>query len=255
MFAFFCGVVPLYWLRGCCAPHKQEGQHVCMGVNHLLWFLLLYSSPSVCRQNNRKNVCAARGILFYSPPFVCGQNNGNNVCAAWGKGYYSQLRSIVSVRGTTTGLEPFTSFTRHHTTESPCGQTHHEHSRENSHRTLRVFPRSTFIRKGLESVDKGGWQPFDLTSYTGEFTTRISIVIKGTGSGAPGFKMLDARILGQPLDNPTDTLYVSGRGWVFRGVQLCFASAPAALRNGTGKNRTMKCTVSCWWWMVDGRPR
>lgn len=40
--------------------------------------------------------------------------------------------------------------------------------------------------------------------------TFISLVIKGTGSGTPGFKLLDARFMGTPIDNPSDTFYVSG---------------------------------------------
>lgn len=43
-----------------------------------------------------------------------------------------------------------------------------------------------------------------------EYLTEIDIVIKGTGSGAPGFHMLDFRVLGTVIDNPTDTVYVSG---------------------------------------------
>ena len=65
-------------------------------------------------------------------------------------------------------------------------------------------------RQGLESADQEGWQSFDLTGYDGEFATEISLVIKGTGSGAPGFQLLDARFIGEAIDNPTDELYVSG---------------------------------------------
>lgn len=66
------------------------------------------------------------------------------------------------------------------------------------------------LRQGLESQDAAGWQSFDLSGYTGEHVTLISLVIKGTGSGAPGFKLLDARFMGTPIDNPSDTFYVSG---------------------------------------------
>ncbi|CAN0276923.1 unnamed protein product [Scytosiphon promiscuus] len=33
--------------------------------------------------------------------------------------------------------------------------------------------------------------------------------MRGTGSGAPGFGLLNARFLGAQVDNPTDTFYVS----------------------------------------------
>lgn len=61
-------------------------------------------------------------------------------------------------------------------------------------------------------MDVEGWQSFDIGSSLeeGAYLTRIVIVIKGTGSGAPGFKLSDARFLGTSIDNPTDTLYVSG---------------------------------------------
>ena len=35
------------------------------------------------------------------------------------------------------------------------------------------------------------------------------MIIKGTGSGAPGFKMLDFRVVGTIIDNPTGVLHVS----------------------------------------------
>eukprot|EP00752_Nemacystus_decipiens_P014959 g13318.t1 len=69
------------------------------------------------------------------------------------------------------------------------------------------------VLTGLESQDAAGWQSFDLSGYTGEYVTLISLVIKGTGSGAPGFKLLDARFMGTPIDNPSDTFYV-GSTWL-----------------------------------------
>ncbi|CAM9126140.1 unnamed protein product [Scytosiphon promiscuus] len=60
----------------------------------------------------------------------------------------------------------------------------------------------------LESTDAAGWQSFDLTSNADEYVTSIGIVMKGTGSGAPGFKLLDGRFLGTKVDNPTDTFVV-----------------------------------------------
>lgn len=56
-----------------------------------------------------------------------------------------------------------------------------------------------------------GWQSFDLTSFSDQEVSAIAIVIKGTGSGTPGFKLLDARVIGTPAGNPTDTFYVSRR--------------------------------------------
>ena len=58
-------------------------------------------------------------------------------------------------------------------------------------------------------MDQEGWQSFDLTSYADQTVTRISIVIKGTGSGAPGFKILDAKFLGEEVVIPRDIYYVS----------------------------------------------
>lgn len=65
--------------------------------------------------------------------------------------------------------------------------------------------------QGWESVDTAEWQTFDLSEHLGadEYLTEINIVMKGTGSGAPGFNMLDMRVLGTSIDNPTDTLHVS----------------------------------------------
>lgn len=67
------------------------------------------------------------------------------------------------------------------------------------------------LSQGLESVDSAEFQSFDLTSYTGQYATSIGIIMQGTGSGAPGFKMLDGRVLGTQIDNPTDTFFVSAR--------------------------------------------
>lgn len=64
------------------------------------------------------------------------------------------------------------------------------------------------VRQGLESADVTGWQSFDIAG--GAYTaTSVEIIMQGTGSGAPGFKMLDARVIGDVVDNPTDTFYVS----------------------------------------------
>lgn len=65
--------------------------------------------------------------------------------------------------------------------------------------------------QGWESVDTAEWQSFDLSQHldADQYLTEISIVVRGTGSGASGFRMLDLRILGTAIDNPTDTIYVS----------------------------------------------
>lgn len=63
------------------------------------------------------------------------------------------------------------------------------------------------IRQSLESENKEGWQAFDLTGID-QYVALISIVIKGTGSGSPGFKMLNAKIIGNPIENPTGIFYV-----------------------------------------------
>ncbi|CAM9933566.1 unnamed protein product [Pylaiella littoralis] len=60
----------------------------------------------------------------------------------------------------------------------------------------------------LESADVAGLQSFDLTSYVTDLVTSVTITMRGTGSGADGFKLLDARFLGTQVDNPSDTFYV-----------------------------------------------
>ena len=64
----------------------------------------------------------------------------------------------------------------------------------------------------LESADQEGWQSFDLTSFADQPSDLIRIVIKGTGSGAPGFEILDANFLGEEFAVPADdTITVSSR--------------------------------------------
>eukprot|EP00752_Nemacystus_decipiens_P014962 g13321.t1 len=64
--------------------------------------------------------------------------------------------------------------------------------------------------EGLESADSAEWQSFDLSQHVSpdQYLTEIDVIIKGTGSGAPGFKMLDFRVVGTIIDNPTDVLHV-----------------------------------------------
>lgn len=61
-----------------------------------------------------------------------------------------------------------------------------------------------------------GWQSFDIAGGAGSeyIATSVEIVMKGTGSGEPGFKLLDARVIGDVADNPTDTFYVSRVHWL-----------------------------------------
>lgn len=46
---------------------------------------------------------------------------------------------------------------------------------------------------------------------TSEYITSFKIIMSGTGSGEPGFNLLDARVIGTEVDNPTDFYYVSCR--------------------------------------------
>lgn len=62
--------------------------------------------------------------------------------------------------------------------------------------------------QNLESTQTTGWQTFDLGLSADQLVDSISIVIIGTGSGAPGFYLTDARIMGTPVDNPTNIFYV-----------------------------------------------
>lgn len=82
------------------------------------------------------------------------------------------------------------------------------------------------MMQGLESDGTAAWNSFDLSSYLAadQYLTDIEIVIKGT-DGAPGFSMIDLRVLGAVTDNPTDTVYVSTAGFVRgRSVGVCFRS-------------------------------
>lgn len=62
----------------------------------------------------------------------------------------------------------------------------------------------------MESSDIAGWQSFDLDGVldSDQYLTKIKLTMKGTGSGAPGFRLLDARFIGTPIDNPTDSFNV-----------------------------------------------
>ena len=53
-----------------------------------------------------------------------------------------------------------------------------------------------------------GWQNFEFELGDDQTVTEVRLVMKGTGSGASGFYLLDARFMGTSADNPTDTFYV-----------------------------------------------
>ena len=73
---------------------------------------------------------------------------------------------------------------------------------------LQRFPKNVFYRQGLESTDAAGWQSFNIAG--GDLiVTSVEIIVKGIGSGAPGFQLLDGRVVGEVVDNPTDTITVS----------------------------------------------
>lgn len=54
-----------------------------------------------------------------------------------------------------------------------------------------------------------GYQTWTFDTPDGIYVDLVSILMLGSEGGAGGFKMLDARILGTPVDNPTDVYYVS----------------------------------------------
>lgn len=63
-------------------------------------------------------------------------------------------------------------------------------------------------RQDLESTGTAEYQSVDLTGV-GEYVTSIAVHVKGSGESE--FPLLDAKILGTKIDNPTDTFYVSAR--------------------------------------------
>lgn len=65
----------------------------------------------------------------------------------------------------------------------------------------------------LTSDGTAEWNSFDLSGY-GQYLTEIEIVIRGTEGTTPGFSMMDFRVLGDDIENPTDTIYVSAANGV-----------------------------------------
>ncbi|CAM9622988.1 unnamed protein product [Ectocarpus sp. 6 AP-2014] len=59
---------------------------------------------------------------------------------------------------------------------------------------------------GLEITGTAEYQSIDLTGFAGQYVTSIAVHVEG--SGGSEFPLIDARILGTKIDNPTDTFYV-----------------------------------------------
>lgn len=63
--------------------------------------------------------------------------------------------------------------------------------------------------KGLESADEEGYQTFALDFVpAGEVVDRVQIEILGTVDGEDAFMLLDAKIYGSIVDNPTNVYQV-----------------------------------------------
>ncbi|CAM9842773.1 unnamed protein product, partial [Ectocarpus sp. 8 AP-2014] len=58
----------------------------------------------------------------------------------------------------------------------------------------------------LESTGTAEYQSIDLTEFAGQYVTSIAVHVEGSGESE--FPLIDARILGTKIDNPTDTFYV-----------------------------------------------
>eukprot|EP00752_Nemacystus_decipiens_P013409 g11873.t1 len=95
---------------------------------------------------------------------------------------------------------------------------------------------------GIESEDVDGWQSFDLSSAADQYVTTVKIVMQGTRSGAPGFKLLDSRVMGTTIDNPTGVLHVGST----RVEDWDYQRYPDFVALGTGDQRSIMeaiCTV------------
>ena len=62
--------------------------------------------------------------------------------------------------------------------------------------------------QALESEDTADWQTFEINLDSDQTVTEVRLTIKGTGSGASGFHLIDARFMGTVAENPTDNYYV-----------------------------------------------
>lgn len=80
---------------------------------------------------------------------------------------------------------------------------------DESQPTIGISGEPFLIVQDFESADVAGWQSFDFESVLGDrYITMVNLIMKGTGSGAPGFSMLDARVIGTPIANPSGIYYV-----------------------------------------------
>ena len=72
----------------------------------------------------------------------------------------------------------------------------------------------------MESVDSAEWQSFDVSQFVDpdQYLAQIDVLPTGTGSGVEEFQMLDLRVVGTIIDNPTDVLHV--RIFWVAGVEL-----------------------------------
>lgn len=97
---------------------------------------------------------------------------------------------------------------------------------------------------GLESADAAGWQTFELGQLVppGQSVTDVDLVMQGTGSGADGFRLLDARFVGTPVEPPNDSRTVgSTRIEEWTGIRY-----PDFVGAGTGDQKAIQeaiCSV------------
>lgn len=66
--------------------------------------------------------------------------------------------------------------------------------------------------QGLESADQEDFQVFALEVPRGFVVEKVQIQMLGTVSGGRSFNLLDARIMGTTVANPTKTYRVSALG-------------------------------------------
>ncbi|CAM9647481.1 unnamed protein product [Ectocarpus fasciculatus] len=89
----------------------------------------------------------------------------------------------------------------------------------------------------LESTGTAEYQSIDLTGVADQYVTSIAVHVKG--SGASDFPLLDAKILGTKIDNPTDTFYVGSTfiaKWYGHGY-------PDFVGEGTGDHNPINAAI------------
>ncbi|CAM9345152.1 unnamed protein product [Pylaiella littoralis] len=90
----------------------------------------------------------------------------------------------------------------------------------------------------LESdADDAGWQSFSLP--ISEYITAFKIVMYGTGSGEPGFNLLDARVIGTVVDNPVGVYYVGST----RVEDWTGDTYPDFVTEGTGDQKAIMAAI------------